>query len=79
MASIPGKKVEGALRVPRSIIKNKDEVFIVQDSALKTRRIKIHKLNENSAVISGLEAGDMLVTDMPSNASENMKVEIIKG
>ena len=78
MASIPGKKVEGAIRVARSIIKNKDEVYIVQDSVLKTRRIKIHKLNENSAVISGLETGDILVTDMPSNASENMKVEIIK-
>ncbi len=79
MASIPGKKVEGAIRVARSIIKNKDEVFIVQDGVLKTRQIKIHKLNENSAVISGLETGTVLVMDMPSNASENMKVEIIKG
>lgn len=79
MASIPGKKVEGAIRVARSIIKNKDEVFIVQDGVLKTKQIKIHKLNENSAVISGLEEGAVLVTDMPSNASENMKVEIIKG
>ena len=79
MASIPGKKVEGAIRVARSIIKNKDEVFIVQDGVLKTRQIKIHKLNENYAVISGLETGTVLVTDMPSNASENMKVEIIKG
>ncbi len=79
MASIPGKKVEGAIRVPRSILKNKDEVFVVKDSVLKTRQVKVHKINENTAVISGLSEGDIYVTDMPSNASENMKVEIIKG
>ncbi|MFY0653619.1 MAG: efflux RND transporter periplasmic adaptor subunit [Cyclobacteriaceae bacterium] len=79
MASIPGKTISGAIRIPRSVIKNKNEVFVVKDSVLKTMKIKVHKLNENTAVISGLKDGDLLVTDMPSNASENMKVEIIKG
>lgn len=79
LASIPGKKVDGAVRVPRSILKNKNEVFVVKDSVLQTRQVTVHKLNENSAVISGLVEGDVYVTDMPSNASENMKVEIIKG
>lgn len=78
LASIPGKMIDGAIEVPRSIIKNKNEVFVVQDSLLKTKQIIVHKLEKNSAIISGLLTGDSFVVDMPSNASENMKVEIIK-
>ena len=59
-------------------MKNKNEIFIVQDSVLVTRKVRVHKVSENNAIISGLEPGDMMVTDRPSNASENMKVEIIK-
>jgi multidrug efflux pump subunit AcrA (membrane-fusion protein) len=76
-ASIPGKKIENAVSVPRSIIKNKNEVFVVADSVLQTRKIVVHKLNKSTAVISGLKNGDNYVVDMPSNASENMKVQIV--
>jgi len=78
LASIPGKTVDGAIKVPRSIIKNKNEVFVVQNNLLKTKQVIVHKLDKNSAIISGLLTGDSFVVDMPSNASENMKVEIIK-
>ena len=77
-ARIPGKSVKDATEVPRRILKNKNEIFIVQDSVLVTRKVRVHKVSENNAIISGLEPGDMMVTDRPSNASENMKVEIIK-
>lgn len=76
-ASIPGKMISNAVSVPRNIIKNKDEVFVVADSVLQTRKIMVHKLNKATAIISGLEDGDQYVTDMPSNASENMKVQIV--
>lgn len=78
-ASIPGKQINNAARVPRSILKNKNEVFIAMDGKLVTRTVVVHKLSQNTAVISGLKQGDRYVVDMPSNASENMEVEIIKG
>lgn len=77
-ARIPGKSVKNAAEVPRRILKNKDEIFVVQDSVLVTKKVRIHKISENNAIISGLQPGEMMVTDRPSNASENMKVEIIK-
>lgn len=77
-ARIPGKSVKNATEVPRRILKNKDEIFVVQDSVLVTRKVRVHKVSENNAIISGLQPGEMMVTDRPSNASENMKVEIIK-
>ncbi|SMD32641.1 RND family efflux transporter, MFP subunit [Reichenbachiella faecimaris] len=77
-ARIPGKSVKNAAEVPRRILKNKNEIFVVQDSVLVTRQVRVHKISENNAIISGLKSGEMMVTDRPSNASENMKVEIIK-
>ena len=77
-AEIPGKMIEQAVRVPRNILKNKNEVFVVKDGLLKTKMVKVHRLSENTAVVSGLNVGDQYVLDMPSNASENMKVEIVK-
>ncbi|MEP2026109.1 MAG: efflux RND transporter periplasmic adaptor subunit [Reichenbachiella sp.] len=77
-ARIPGKSVKNAAEVPRRILKNKNEIFIVQDSVLVTKKVRVHKISENNAIISGLQSGEMMVTDRPSNASENMKVEIIK-
>ncbi|MEO9851687.1 MAG: efflux RND transporter periplasmic adaptor subunit [Reichenbachiella sp.] len=77
-ARIPGKPVEDAAKVPRRILKNKNEIFVVQDSVLVTRQVRVHKVSENDAIISGLKIGEMMVTDRPSNASENMKVEIVK-
>ncbi|MEO9968052.1 MAG: efflux RND transporter periplasmic adaptor subunit [Reichenbachiella sp.] len=75
---IPGKSVKEAAKVPRRILKNKNEIFVVQDSVLVTRKVRVHKVSENDAIISGLKTGEMMVTDRPSNASENMKVEIVK-
>ncbi|WP_422362096.1 efflux RND transporter periplasmic adaptor subunit [Reichenbachiella sp.] len=77
-ARIPGKAVENAAEVPRRILKNKNEIFVVQDSVLVTKKVRVHKVSDNNAIISGLQSGEMMVTDRPSNASENMKVEIIK-
>ncbi len=76
-ASISGKTIENAVSIPRNILKNKNEVFIVKDSVLQTRKVLVHKLDNSTAVISGLSVGDKYVVDMPSNASENMKVQIV--
>lgn len=73
---IPGKVVPDAMSIPRSVIRNKDEVFIVENDVLRTRKIIIQKVNGENAIVSGLNAGDLLVVDAPTNASNNMKVTI---
>ncbi len=73
---IPGKVVYNAMSIPRSVIRNKDEVFIVENDVLKTRTIVVQKVNGENAIVSGLNAGDLLVVDAPANASNNMKVTI---
>ncbi len=75
-AVIPGKYVDQGMIIDRSIIRNKSEVYVVQDSLLQTHQVKIEKIDGNEVIISGLEDGLLLAVDVPSNAVNNMKVEI---
>lgn len=77
-AVIPGKVIDQGMEIERSVIRNKNEVFVVADSVLKTRKVNIVKVTSNIAIINGLDEGDKMVVDAPSNASNNMKVQIVK-
>ncbi len=77
-AAIAGKYVEEGMLVERKVIRNKNEVFIIaSDSLLQMKKIQIAKITENDAIIHGLDPGDLLVVDAPSNASNNMVVEVV--
>lgn len=77
-AAISGKYVEEGMLIERSVIRNKNEVFIIaSDSLLQTKKINIAKVTENDAIIYGLDPGDLIVVDAPSNASNNMVVEVV--
>lgn len=76
---IPGSRLESAMEIPRRVLQNDDEVFVVDGGVLKTRRVKIEKISRDQVLISplesnGLNEGDSLVIEAPANAIENMKV-----
>ena len=77
-AVIPGKEIKEGMSVARAIVKNKNEVFVVEDGVLRTKTINIAQIDQNEIIFNGLPAGEMLVVDAPTNASDNMKVEIVK-
>ncbi|MEM8894316.1 MAG: efflux RND transporter periplasmic adaptor subunit [Bacteroidota bacterium] len=77
-AIIPGRVIDRAMEIDRSVLRNKNEVFVVADSVLLTREVNIIKVSSNRAVINGLDEGDKIVVDAPSNASNNMKVQIVE-
>ncbi len=77
-AIIPGRAIPNAMTIPRNILRNKNEVFIEHDGLLKSKKVDIHKINKDSAVVSGLTEGESLVVEAPANASKNMKVEIVE-
>ncbi|MDN5205315.1 efflux RND transporter periplasmic adaptor subunit [Fulvivirgaceae bacterium BMA10] len=72
-SAIPAKSIERGMIIPRNAIFNENEVFVLQDTVLKVRRINIHKLNPETVVFSGLEEGLDLVTEPLVNAHNNMK------
>ena len=71
--TIPSGKLSDVLEIPRNIVYNNNEVFVVeQDSLLKVKKIKIHKINAETMLISGLNKGVDLVVEPLVNAHNDM-------
>ena len=77
-ATFPGQPVEEVMEVPRNVVFNTNEVFIVNDTRLHKRIIDIVKVNENTLLFKGLEEGQMLVMQPLINVQEGTSVEIHK-
>ncbi len=74
-AAIPARTISDGMIMPRNAIYNGDEVFVVEDTLLKTRRINVIRLADEEAIVSGLEKGEDLVIEPMIGAYENMVVE----
>jgi hypothetical protein len=75
-ASMPGHPVEEVMEVPRNVVFNTNEVFIVNESRLHKRTIDIVKHNENTILFKGLKPGRMVVMQPLINVKEGTLVEI---
>ncbi|WP_425391274.1 efflux RND transporter periplasmic adaptor subunit [Ekhidna sp.] len=74
-ASIPARTVKDGMIMPRNAIYNGNEVFVVEDTLLKTRQIDVIRLAGEEAIISGLDQGEDLVVDALIGGYNNMVVE----
>lgn len=75
-ATFPGQPVEEVMEVPRNVVFNTNEVFIVNDARLHKRNIDIVKVNENTLLFKGLPEKQMLVMQPLINVQEGTRVEI---
>lgn len=74
-AAIPSRTVTNGMIMPRNAIYNGDEVFVVQDSLLKVKRVNVIRLSDEDAIFNGLEEGEDLVIEPLVGAYNNMLVE----
>lgn len=77
-AIFPGMEIKNCMEIPRKAVFNHNEVYIVEDSVLRKKEIKVHKLNEETLIFSGLNEGTKLVMESLVGATENMKVSILE-
>lgn len=78
-AFFPGHPVKNAMEVPRNIVFNSDEVFVIEAGRLKKKKIDIIKINnENTLVFNGLPEGDSLVMQPLINVHEGSLVDVHK-
>ncbi|NJO89185.1 MAG: HlyD family efflux transporter periplasmic adaptor subunit [Chloroflexia bacterium] len=76
-AYFPGHPVKNSMEIPRNIVFNSNEVFIVKNSRLQKKKINIIKINnENTLVFNGLPEGDTLVVQPLINVQEGSLVEV---
>jgi membrane fusion protein (multidrug efflux system) len=71
-AAIPARTISNGMIIPRNVIYNGDEVFVLQDTLLKVQKIAIYRLMEEEAIIGGLAEGVDLVVEPLINAHNNM-------
>lgn len=76
VAQFPGHPIYNAMEVPRNVVFNTNEVFIVIEGRLKKKNINIIKINSNTLVFNGLPEGDTLVMQPLINVLEGTLVEI---
>ncbi|MEZ5503257.1 MAG: efflux RND transporter periplasmic adaptor subunit [Halioglobus sp.] len=75
-ATLPGKPVAAAVRLPSAVLQPDDSVFVVVDNALQRRRVNIvHREGNNVVINGGLETGDLVVTTRLDVMFQGMKVE----
>jgi len=77
-ATFPGHPVENVMEIPRNVVFNTNEVFIVTGQSLQKQKINIIKLNEKTLIFNGLEEGSILVMQPLINVQEGTLVEIQK-
>ncbi len=73
-AVFEGHPIENVMEVPRNIVFNTDEVFVVVDGRLQKRTINIIKVNERTLIFNGLEEGATLVMQPLINVTEGTLV-----
>lgn len=73
-AAVPARTVKNGMIIPRNVIYNGSEVFVVEDSLLKVHTVNIYKTDEDIAIIDGLNEGMDLVVEPLINAHNDMKV-----
>lgn len=73
-ATFPGRPIDGVMEMPRNAVFNTNEVFLVKDKRLVKSPIHIVKVNTNTLLFNGPEAGDTLVFQPLVNVFEGTRV-----
>jgi multidrug efflux pump subunit AcrA (membrane-fusion protein) len=75
-AQVQAATIEGAFRVSRSTLLDQQAVYVVQDSLLRRQEVEVLHTNSGSTVIRGLKDGQVVLSQVPPDAFEGMKVQI---
>lgn len=72
-AAIPSRTIQDGMIIPRDVIYNGNEVFVLEDSLLRVMTVNIFKTDDDIAIVNGLEEGVELVIEPVLNAHNNSK------
>jgi membrane fusion protein (multidrug efflux system) len=75
-ASFPGHPIKNVMEVPRNVVFNTNEVFVIEDGKLRIETINIIKVNSKTLIFNGIDEGKMLVMQPLINVLEGTLVEI---
>ena len=75
-AEIQGQTIENSYAVSRSLLDNSNQVYVVNDSVLAHKIVTPKYFNEETAIVTGLKNGDIIMTSNLSSAYPGMLVKM---
>lgn len=73
--AIYSSKIENAIAISRDLIINQNYVYSIEEEVLKLKGIEIVSINNNEAIVTGLENGTVILSQSFPTAFEGMKVK----
>ena len=73
---IVASNIDSAFALPRNLLHDQHGVFVVRDSVLRLQTVDVLKINDESAIIRGIEAGTPILAQPIPDAFDGMKVRI---
>jgi multidrug efflux pump subunit AcrA (membrane-fusion protein) len=67
--------IDNAMEIPRKLLVNDRELYVVQDSLLVSKVVEIVKMNDETAIVRGLSDGTHMISETVSGAYDGMKVK----
>ena len=77
-AEVKANEVTNAIEISRAALVDNSQVYTVKDSILVLKPVSIEHFNQSTAVVTGLENGQEVLTKVPPAAFEGMKVTVYK-
>jgi RND family efflux transporter MFP subunit len=69
------RRVSNAVEIPRKLLINEGEIYVVSDSVLALHSVEVVRFNEETAIITGLTDGVEIVDELLVGAYRGMKVK----
>ncbi len=77
-AEIAGSSIASGVEVPRKLLVNDNQLYVIEEDQLQLRRVDIALYKANSAIITNLNDGTQILANPMPSAYEGMPVEIIE-
>ena len=79
-AEITGKQIDGIISLPRSVIRNNNQVLVVDaENKMYFRDVQIYRLEEDRVLISsGLLPGELICTSPIQAVVDGMSVQPVR-
>ncbi len=77
-ASFRGNAIEGAVRLPRSVLHNGEQVYVVREGQLYRQAVELLRREEDSVIVRGLESGQQVVVSRLDLVVDGMAVAVVE-
>jgi len=70
---LPLNSYEKAIEISKDLLTRDEQVHVIEDSTIVSRKVKVVHYNEDTAIVQGLQDGDQLITEQITATEKGIK------